>query len=262
MDEKNIVNLKEQIGLVDGSLFFIDNIVSYSEHVLKIVFDSDVDVKALTSDFSIFETILIYTRNNEVCGQYDGYVTLYKELEDGSHELYLSDDKSVYTEPDTPDSGEDIPVIEPTLEEVKYSKIAELREKCDTNITNGVDVEINEQMEHFSYTIEDQSNIKNALEMAQTTGMDVPYHCDNGGCKLYTYAQISEIYIREMTNLTHNQTYFNQMKLYVNTLEDIDTVNDIYFGQPLTDQYLESYNVVMNQTQAIIQKLLEGGTNT
>lgn len=259
MDEKEIMNAKEQVRLADDNSYFIDNILSYSEHVLRITFDSDVDVKSLTSDLSIFERILIMTRNNEVCGQYDGYTTLFKELPEGSYELYLSDDESVYTEPTYGDSS-DIPVVEPTLDDIKASKIDELRQYCDLNITNGVDVEINGVMEHFSYTLEDQSNIKNALEMAQTTGMSVPYHCDNGGCKLYTYSEIAEIYIKEMTNLTHNQTYFNQMKLYINTLNDIDVVKDIYYHQPLTDEYLDNYNIVMNQTQAIIQKLLEGGT--
>lgn len=55
-----------------------------------------------------------------VFGKYDGFKTLYKENEDS---YILSNDGSVYVEPVEP---EPIPEPEPTLDEVKEAKIAEM----------------------------------------------------------------------------------------------------------------------------------------
>jgi len=59
----------------------------------------------------------------------------------------------------------------------------------------------------------------------------------------------------ESINLTMQQTYFNQLKLYIQSLTDIsdkETVDAIYYGIPLTGQYLEEYNNIIAQSNAIM----------
>ena len=51
-------------------------------------------------------------------------------------------------------------------------------------------------------------------------------------------------------------TYFNQMKLYILSLEDIDIVEGIMWGDELTGEYLETYQNAIAQAVEGIEKLL------
>lgn len=246
--------MKEKIRLNNDSIHEIDAIRKFL-NLMKITFDENVDIDSLLVDMSIFDKIEILTRNDEVCGTYNDFNTVYLREE---NTITLSNDGSVYTEPEIPDI-EDIPVYVPTLEDIKAMKINELSAICENQILNGVDVEIEGEIEHFSYKLEDQNELKSAFDLALQTGMSVPYHSDGNGCKLYTVEQITSLYIAQQTNLTHHKTYFNQMKMYINTLDDMEVVKAIVYGDALTGQYLEDYNTVMNQAALIIQKVLENG---
>lgn len=250
---------KEKIKLADGSVYEIDAIL-YLFNLIKITFSNKDDIEKLISDPSVFKTIDILTRGGQECGQYSDYITVYK-IEDNI--LTLSNDGSVYVEPVEPDPIDPIypdpfEPIEPSLEDIKSFKISYLSSICNQMITDGIDMVIGDTTEHFSYKSEDQVNIKDAFDLALQTGLDIPYHCDGGGCKLYTADQIINLYISQKTNLTHHTTYFNQMRMYVNSLDDIDTVNAIEYGDELTGQYLTDYNIAMNQAAEVIKALLNG----
>lgn len=250
--------MKEKVRLKNGFSYEINSIRKIM-NLLKITFDENVDVDSLLEDMSFFDVVEILTRNEEVCGTYNDFNTVYLRDTENTNVVTLSNDGSVYVEPEVPDV-DDIPTYVPTLEDVQAAKISELSSICENLIVNGVDVEIDGVTEHFSYKLEDQSELKSAFDLAIQTGMAVPYHSDGNGCKLYSVEQITSLYIAQQTNLTHNKTYFNQMKMYIGTLEDIEVVKAISYGDALTGQYLDDYNVVMNQAALIIQKVLEGGT--
>lgn len=137
------------------------------------------------------------------------------------------------------------------LIEAKINKIFELTQACQNIILNGIDY----NGKHYTYNYSDQNNISNLIQMAKATGMDVPYHADGDLCELYSPADIYAIYIAEEINVTQNTTYLNQLKAYVDTLEDIDSVNDIVYGQELTGEYLKNLNDIMEHSQKIIEVL-------
>lgn len=244
--------MKEKVKLSNGVSYEI-NSIRKMKNLLEINFDEDIDMDSLQEDMSFFNTIEILTRNDEVCGTHEGFNTAYLCKE---NILTLSNDGSIYVEPEIP---EDMPEYVPSLDILRISKINELSMICESQIVTGVDVEIDGIMEHFSYKLEDQGEIKSAFDLALQTGMSVPYHSDGNGCKLYTPNQMVSIYVAEQTNLTHHKTYFNQLKMYVNTLDDIEEVKGIAYGDELTGKYLEDYNMIMNQAALIIQKVLENG---
>ena len=64
-----------------------------------------------------------------------------------------------------------------------------------------------------------------------------------------------------MTNLTHNQTYTNQLKMYIKTLDDKESVESINYCFELSGEYLETYNMIMEQSQLVVQKYLEALTS-
>lgn len=155
----------------------------------------------------------------------------------------------------------DLPLIEESLEEVRSNKISSLSSMCHDVIEHGVDVEINGETEHFSYSIEkgDQGNIDDIFSLANATKLSQPYHADGGACKLYTPEQIMAIYVAQKTNKTVQETWFNQIKQYILVCEDDDEIKAIEYGQPLTGIYLENYNAILAQAQAIINVVIGGG---
>lgn len=242
--------MKEHIKISNVE-YLIDDFSIVNEHVLKFTFSNKVNIDTLLSDMSIFNDIKMYTQGGLVCGEWKGYTTLYRHQD---NIIYVSNDRSVYVKPEDPT----IPEIPKTLDEVKTEKITELSATCQNLIYDGVTIEIDGNKEHFSYKSEDQVNIKDAFESAKATGMSVPYHANNSSCKLYSPEQITELYIAAKTNLTHHETYFNQLKMYILTLDNIEDVEAIHYGQELTGTYLESYNEIMLHAKALIQAYFGG----
>ena len=144
---------------------------------------------------------------------------------------------------------EKISLTEEKLQKVRADKIAVLSSICRENIEKGVEY----NNERFSYKIEDQSNLKESCNYAMTTGLEAPYHADGCTCKLYPKEDLFAIYQMQTTNLTHNETYFNQLKMYINSLTDVNEIEDIYYGLELTGEYLDNYNMIMKQTESIVE---------
>ena len=251
--------MKEYITINDTK-YDVKSFSTSGTNIVKITFSENTDIKSLISNMDIFKSIKMYTQGGLICGEWSDYITLYLQTDNS---IQLSNDGSVYVEPEKPTKPNpkpepEEPKKEETLEDVKKDKINELSENCKQLIYSGVTVDIDGVAEHFSYKTEDQTNIKDACDYAKTTGLSVPYHADNTGCKLYTPEQIMNIYIAEKTNLTNQETYFNQLKIYVMSLDNIDDVKNVLYGQDLTGEYLENYNTVMTQAGLIIQAYFGG----
>lgn len=84
-----------------------------------------------------------------------------------------------------------------------------------------------------------------------------PYHADGESCRLYEPDEIASIYVLEETNLTHNTTYHNQLKLYIQTLTTKAEIEEVKYGETeLTGEYLETYNMIMAQAQEVIRHFI------
>lgn len=251
--------MKEKIRLLNKKEYEFDRINIFG-HLLTITFDKNVDVDALVADTSIFYSVTLLTRGGDTCEEFLQFTTLYMR---NDQTIYLSNDGSVY-KPEPP--KQDIVIIEIpetvelTLEELRADKIKEFSFLCRQKIEEGIDIEINGTMQHFSYKEnEDQNDIKEAFDLAVATGMSVPLHSDGGNCTLYTPEEMTQIYVAEKTNLTHHKTYFNQMKQYIMTLETKEEIGGMTYGDPLTGKYLETYQVMMEQAQKLVQVVISGG---
>lgn len=103
---------------INEQLFEIENISKPQENLLEIVFPAEI------VGFSIPDRMELLTEGGEVCATFTGFTTVYKQ--DGKT-LILSNDGTVYTEPEQP---EETKIAEPTAEEIaeaeKRQRIAEL----------------------------------------------------------------------------------------------------------------------------------------
>ena len=220
-------------------------ITQIREHVLKIILSQVIAEDIVLGGFEVLNE-----HNFEVMGIYHDYKTIYEES-DENLTFILSDDGSVKPNPEP----EPEPYV-PTLEEVISNKVYELDASCQYEIVDGVDVEIGDETEHFSYTIEDQSNIDDIAQMAKSTGMEQSYHCDNGSCKLYSVEEITKIYMAQKMNKAHNITYNNQLKLYVKSLTEKSDVEAVEYGQELTGEYLETYSTIMEHEKKVAEAFI------
>ena len=220
-----------------------------NKNVLVINFDGNVP-----TENEIIKGFEILNENNDfVQAEYPEYSTIYRTYEDDTNKVEFSNDGSVYVEPEPTPEPE--PYV-PTLDDIKTSKINELSYTCNQSIVNGVDIVIDGTTEHFSYKDEDQVNIKEIFDLAVQTNVPMYYHADGESCKLYTVDQIITLYSTATTNKMHHTTYFNQLKLYTESLETEDEVNAITYGQELTGEYLETYNASMEQAQVVLDALI------
>ena len=240
--------------IADNSDTNYNCIMSTMENRVKLnLGDNKINEVLVSQGFNILNE-----NNLFVQGDYSAYKYVY--YRDGSKFILTKDENDKYVEPviPTPDPIPELTEEEKEaqkkaeLESVKESKIAELNVVCAKKIEEGIEY----NGKKYSYTIQDQSNMSSAVNTAKTSGLDVPYHANDNLCELYTCEEISTIHNQEQMNLTMCNTYFNQMKMYIKSIDDvdkIDEINAITWGTELSGKYLDRYNQILAQGQKIVE---------
>ena len=169
-----------------------------------------------------------------VFGKYDGFKTLYKENDDS---YILSNDGSVYIEPVEPEPE---PTPEPTLDEVKEAKVAEMNTTQQTIIAQGVDVTLTDgKSHHFSLRDHDQLSLM-GLQTQVIAGSDkIPWHTSDveTGCEYFTNSDMALITEKAMEFVTWHITYFINLRLYINSMLDRESVESVYYGIYIPEEY-------------------------
>lgn len=241
-----------------NNLNVYDGEVSIRRNVVAIKFiDTLPPQNTLTSGFE-----LLNENNGLVQGNYTAYTTIYRTFKDNGMLIELSNDGSVYV---APLEQEPIPEPEPyvpTFDEVLNNKINELSFVCQYTIEAGLI--INDL--HYSYTEKDQINLNDIVNTVKLTGLPLGYHADGQNCTEYSAEELMNIYIQLAMNKYCQQTYFNQSREYLKSLEESDENKEIIesytYGTPLTGIYLETYNNMValynDQIQAIAKISVNG----
>ena len=167
-----------------SKLYEIQSIQKIQEHILRITFTGGGPSK--------WDDIMIFTAGGIECATLSGWTTLYR---DEGQTVYLSDDGSVYQEPN-PDSGEVLPPepYVPTLAELQTAKRQEISRACEQIIYSGVDVTLTDgSTEHFSLTEHDQLNLFGKQVQLAAGAEQLEYHSDGQPCRYYSAADIQTI---------------------------------------------------------------------
>lgn len=148
------------------------------------------------------------------------------------------------------DSEEARKLIEPDLDEVKADKLKEISDICEQTIYNGIDVTLSDgNTKHFSLKTEDQINLNGLLSQINLGNIKpengVPYHADGEMCSLFSIADFTLIANNAMAFILQQTTYCNHLMSYVKSLENINDVRTVVYGQVLTGEFLESYNLII-----------------
>ena len=142
-----------------------------------------------------------------------------------------------------------------TLDEFKDYYKTQIGKQCTAAIENGVDVQTTLGKKHFSYTIEDQSNVKDLIIAAIFTDftLPLPYHADGEPCTLYQPNDIRNIYMLLCSNKTYHTTYCNVLNAMINEAKDLVSVKAITYGMEITDEkYLKVMSKINESKDALL----------
>lgn len=124
------------------------------------------------------------------------------------------------------------------IEDIRAAKINEMSLACNEIITSGFDAELSDgESHHFSLTTQDQLNLITLSSMALTGNNEIPYHADGELCKYYTAEDINTIVSAATTFKTYHVTYFNSLKSYITTLDNVDDILDVEYGDDIPAEY-------------------------
>lgn len=176
---------------------------------------------------------LDYTTVKIIVIEKDEYDTLFEAIETGK-EIEITDEE--------PDIQEELPQIDPdeevTIEYVKAVKSAEMSATCNKIITNGFDAILSDgENHHFSLTIQDQLNLITLSSMVAAGETVIPYHADGELCKGYSVEDITTIINTATSFKTYHVTYFNSLKVYIDSMNDINEVNNVVYGIDIPEEY-------------------------
>ena len=123
-----------------------------------------------------------------------------------------------------------------SIEFIRQSKINEMSMACRQTIEAGFDLELRNELHHFSLNTQDQLNLISLGVMAQTQSL-IPYHADGEDVIFYTNEEINEIVDTANAFKIYHTTYYNALKGYINALETIEAISEIEYGIEIPNEY-------------------------
>lgn len=176
-------------------------------------------------------------RNDSVTKKYSGY--------------QLSNDGSVYVEPEISPNPKP---YNPTLDEVKESKKAEIKMKVQNEILSDVMI----ASYAFGYNESDMIAIRNAYEDSISSGMSVILKDSTGQSRELNEEEITDLYKKQEIKRLEKESYAQCLLDYIDGLTSKEAVNSVEYGDELTGKYLEKYNEKVSNTQSYIEKVISG----
>lgn len=141
------------------------------------------------------------------------------------------------------------------LQGIRQEKIQQMSEECSKIIQKGV--QYNGKV--YSLTPNDQINIDSMFNAVLAGVKEYPYHANGESCCNMKAEDILNLYVLYKKTVTYYTTYYNQLKMYIDTLTDKKDVEKVFFGQELTGVFQEQLEDMMAsadvQMQNIIAKL-------
>ena len=204
--DENVVTLK----------FVSEPIVSTSGFNLFLDEKGEVDIGE--NFYHNFKTIF---RNDDETRKYNGY--------------QLSSDGSVFSS-----KTQEIHKKEPTLEELKEIKIAEMNVEQQKAIRDGVDVKLqNGTMEHFTLTEHDQTSLMGLQTKVLEGEENIPWHTsdETEHCKFYSNADMALITSAALAHVAYNVTWFRDLRIYIRSLNTKEKVKQVTYNTVIPEEY-------------------------
>lgn len=124
------------------------------------------------------------------------------------------------------------PLEEPTLEELKETKIAEM--KAERNYREVLDIEYNGKS--FNYDEKSRERLNQARQYLEDNGIEsVLWTCADDTFSLLTVEDFKNINTLSATRSTELHEQYNKLKVYINGLSDSEQVKEVTFDMDVAD---------------------------
>lgn len=161
------------------------------------------------------------------------YNTLLEAIESGEEIEIPQEEPQVEQSEQTTDN-----IYNATLEFIKENKTKEMSNVCNQTITNGFDIVLSDnETHHFSLTIQDQLNLITLSSLVSAGQTEIPYHADGELCKYYSNSDILQIIAKATEFKTYHVTYYNSLKVYIESIDNIEDVSRIEYGVNIPVEY-------------------------
>lgn len=197
----------------------------------------------------------IIQRNGEKIYQVEGWPSLPGEHETVS--LVEFDDADLYdgllaalNENALIEEPEEVIEIDNSdIEMVREGKINAMSRECEQSIINGLDIELSDgENHHFSLEVTDQIMISVLATKAAAGETNLPWHADGEPCQFWSSEDILAINKAMETLVTYHQTYFNSLKMYILSIDNVMELNEIVYGCAIPEEYQSDvYKVLINE---------------
>lgn len=150
-------------------------------------------------------------------------------------------------------SNEKVSANESALAEAKCKAIDNLSLICHNKIISGFSIKLSDRKTYnFKLTTEDQLNLISIENQLNAGAKTFVYHATNESCKVFMRNDMERIIKAFRKHVLYHTTYFNVAKQYINSLIDIDKVNNFTYGTSITGTVAD---------HALRQILKNGGTH-
>jgi len=181
----------------------------------------------------VITELINYTTAKIIVIEKEEYDTLFEAIETGKEIEITNDEQDVQEELPPINKDEEV-----TIEYIKAIKNAEMSAICNKTITGGFDVILSDgASHHFSLTIQDQLNLITLSSMISAGETVIPYHADGELCKGYSAEDITTIINTATAFKTFHVTYYNSLRAYIESIDDISEINSIVYGMDIPEKY-------------------------
>lgn len=208
-------------------------------HQVRLVFESELpSAAALLSGF-----YLINEHNGFIQTKREDYRYIYRMYEEDPSTIELCNDNISYEEIKSELLTDSISKTA-AYEEILEDKIKELSSSCKSVIEAGLSI----HGLHYSFSLEDQINLKEIFDIVKATGSSFIYHADGEKSSEYSAKELIEIYCELIVHKYRQVIYFNLSREYLKSLDKTDEnkelISSYHYGIPLTDSYLKIYDTL------------------
>lgn len=136
------------------------------------------------------------------------------------------------------------------LDYVLQKRLREMSEACASAIEAGFGIQLSDgHMHHFSLTVVDQVMIMALAEKAKAGQTPLPWHADGEPCRFFSPEDILAINDAMEHLVTYNETYFNSLKQYILSMNVIEQINAVTYGQEIPEAYWSDvYRAIITPT--------------
>ena len=210
---------------------------------MKIYTNSENQIKAIGNTIDTNLTEHIIAENSPIALMSDVRKLCYCYEDNGSFYPFVSMD--IIAQLEQTKGNLRYPI---TLEEYIAAKLTEISSACEQTIFAGLDLETTEGTEHFSLTLNDQTNLSACYQMVQTGEASVLYHADGKLCRMFSTEEIISLMEAATKFKTCHTTYCNHLNVWINRCTDIDEVSSISYGAALPEDLQKNLDTILGVT--------------